>query len=465
MAETLRLVRPALLPPLDDGFRPAVLANRAFLAEVEASGGGVPLVFGLERPGGSLSRFETRVFAPGHPRAEASRYYAERIYKFLLWQRGGWRLFVGGPKDIGRYIQQRYSPTGERAFDHHFMGHRVYQKPFSVVVSTPEQVPPEQEVERALGRHLDGYRIGIDLGASDLKVAAVVDGEAIYSEEMVWEPHKLHDAEDHYAALMAAIRQAAGKMPRLDAIGVSSAGVYVDNRPMVASLFRGVPEERYDEVRNLFLRIRDEMGVPLEAINDGDVAALAGTMSLGDGGVLGIALGSSQAGGYVTEAGNLLDWLHELSFCPVDYNPGAPVDEWSGDRGCGALYFSQQCVFRLAPRAGIEVPPGVTNAAKLASVQRELEAGHEGAAKIWQTIGVYLGYALAHYAGFYRIRHVLILGRCTSGRGGPLIVAEARRVLESEFPEVAAGMDIQLPDEKSRRVGQSIAAASLPALE
>lgn len=465
MADTLRLVRPGLVPPLDDGFRPAVLANHAFLAEVEASGGGVPLVLGLERTGGSLSRVETRVLAPDHPRAGENLHYAERLLKFLLWQRGAWRVYVGGPAEIGQYIRQCYSAVGERAFDYHFMGERVYQNRFSVVVCTPEDVPPEREIERALGRHLDGYRIGLDLGASDLKVAAVVNGEPIYAEEIVWEPQKQRDPQVHYQAIMAAIRKAASKMPRLDAIGVSSAGIYVDNRPMVASLFRGVPDDRYEQVRNLFLRIRDEMGVPLEVINDGDVAALAGSMSLGEGGVLGIALGSSQAGGYVTTAGNLLDWLHELSFCPIDYNPAAPVDEWSGDRGCGALYLSQQCVFRLAPRAGIGLLTGVTDAERLKAVQRELEAGHEGALKIWETMGIYLGYAIAHYADFYRVKHVLVLGRCTSGQGGPLLVSHARQVLATAFPQLAAQIEIHLPDEMGRRVGQSIAAASLPALD
>lgn len=465
MVETLRLIRPSLVPPLDDEFRPAVLANHAFLADVEASGDGVPLVFGLERPGGACSRVETRVFAQGHSRAGENLQYAERLFKFLLWQRGAWRVHISGPEEVGRYIQQCYSAGGERAFDYQFMGEKVYQAPFSVVLCTPEEMPPEQEIERALGRHLEGYRIGLDLGASDLKVAAVVDGEAIYAEEIVWEPQKQQDPQVHYNMIMAAIRKAASKMPRLDAIGVSSAGIYLDNRPMVASLFRGVPEERYEEVRSLFLRIRDEMGVPLEVINDGDVTALAGSMSLGDGGVLGIALGSSQAGGYVTMAGNLLDWLHELSFCPIDYNPAAAVDEWSGDRGCGALYLSQQCVFRLAPKAGIALLAGVTDAEKLKAVQRALESGHEGAVKIWETMGTYLGYAIAHYADFYRIRHVLVLGRCTSGQGGPLLVTRAKQVLACEFPELASQFDIQLPDEMGRRVGQSIAAASLPALD
>jgi hypothetical protein len=40
----------------------------------------------------------------------------------------------------------------------------------------------------------------------------------------------------------------------------------------------------------------------------------------------------------------------------------------------------------------------------------------------------------------------------------------AKEVLRSEFPELAERIHIQLPDEKSRRVGQSIAAASLPVI-
>jgi predicted NBD/HSP70 family sugar kinase len=185
-------------------------------------------------------------------------------------------------------------------------------------------------------------------------------------------------------------------------------------------------------------------------------------MSLGVGRVLGLALGSSEAAGYVNANGNITGWLDELAFAPVDLSPDAPLDEWSGDRGVGAGYFSQQAVFRLARRAGIEIPAGTTDAGKLKFVQDKLEAGHEGAVKIWQSIGCYMGYAVAHYADFYDLEHVLILGRVTSGRGGPIILEEARRVLAGEFPELAGRIQLQLPDEKSRRVGQSIAAASLP---
>jgi predicted NBD/HSP70 family sugar kinase len=462
--DAFELVEPRVSPPLDPGFRPAVLANRAFRNQVEESSAGVPLVLGLERPDGSVSRFKTKVLAADHPRADANPMYAERLFKFLLWQRGGYRVYVGGPRSIGDYIKTCYAPGGAREFDFHFMGEDVYERTFTVIPCEAAEVPIEQEIGRSLGRHLDGCRIGFDLGASDRKVAAVVNGETVFSEEVVWEPGKQSDPQYHYDEIVAALQKAASKMERVDAIGGSSAGVYVDNRVRVASLFRGIPKERFAEARDLFLRIRDEMGVPLEIVNDGEVTALAGSMSLEDNGVLGIALGSSEASGYVTLEGSITSWLNELAFAPIDYSPEAPLDEWSGDRGCGALYLSQQCVFRLAPQVGITVPAGVTNAEKLAFVQEKLEAGHKGAAEIWQSIGCYLGYAIAHYADFYELKHVLILGRCTSGKGGPLIVDGASEVLQAEFPELAARINIQLPDEKSRRVGQSIAAASLPAI-
>lgn len=469
MAQAFQLIPPRFVPPLDEGFRPAVLANRAFLREVEASQAGVPLVFALERRDGSVSRFETRVFPEDHPQAGTNLFYAERTLKFLLWQRGGWKVFVGGPGPIGSQLAAIYCAGGERSFDYELLGDKIYQRPLTFESCAAEEVPEEREQTRALGRHLDGCRIGFDLGASDLKISSVVNGQAVYSEEIVWEPAAQNDPQYHYDQIVAALTKAASKMPCLDAIGGSSAGVYVNNQPMVASLFRGVPEERYGEIQTMFLRIAAEFGVPLEVINDGDVTALAGAMSMeGDGplggGLLGIAMGSSQAGGYVDAQGHITGWLNELAFTPVDYGPGAPVEEWSGDRGVGAQYFSQQCVFRLAPKVGIRLPTGVTKAERLRSVQDRLESGHEGAVQIWNSMGIYLGYAIAHYAVFYDLRHLLLLGRCTSGSGGSLILQGARQVLESEFPELAAGINIQLPDEKSRRVGQSIAAASLPAL-
>jgi len=354
---------------------------------------------------------------------------------------------------------------GSRKFDYHFMGEQVYEQTFEVISCNTNEVPVSHETGKLLGRNLNGFRIGFDLGASDRKVSAVVDGKVIYSEEVVWEPRKHPDPEYHYQEVLTALKTAASKMSRVDAIGGSSAGIYIDNRPMVASLFRSIPKERFGEVKNLFQRIQREMGVPLVIINDGDVTALAGSMSIEDNGILGIAMGSSEAAGYVDMNGHIMGWLNELAFAPIDFNPNAAVDEWSGDIGCGASYFSQQCIFRLAPRAGIDIPDHLSDADKLKFMQRELESEHQGAEKIWQSIGVYLGYGIAHYANFYDIKHVLILGRCTSGRGGDLIFEEAQGVLRLEFPELYERIHIQLPDEKSRRVGQAIAAASLPVLK
>ena len=299
MLNDFNLVRPRFVPPLDPEFKPAALANHSFQREVDESGAGVPLVLALERADGSVSRFETQVFREGHSRAKANLMYAERLVKFLLWQRGGWRVYIGGPASIGAYIAECYAPKGSRAFDYQFMGNDVYEKTFAVVSCKPENVPLANETTQPLGRHLDGYRIGFDLGASDRKVSAVVNGQAIFSEEVVWEPRKHSDPLYHYNEILAGLKTAASKMPRVDAIGGSSAGVIINNRPMIASLFRGVPKERFHEVHTLFLRIRDVFGVPLEIVNDGEVTALAGSMSLEDNGVLGVALGSSEAAGYV----------------------------------------------------------------------------------------------------------------------------------------------------------------------
>jgi predicted NBD/HSP70 family sugar kinase len=460
MNRGFQLIKPRIAPPLDEDFLPAVIINHAYKSQV--AGVGVPLVIGLERESGKLSRYETCVFPEDHPKASANYFYVERLVKFLLWQRGGFRLFIGGPSNIGNHIRQVYSETGAQHFDFHFMGNQVYEKPFIVEICEPYEVPLTNEGGEMIGRHLDGNRIGFDLGASDRKVSAVVDGQVIFSEEKIWNPSIHSDPDYFYNEIMDSLKTAASKLERVDAIGGSSAGIYVNNRPMVASLFRGVPSDRFSEIRNLFIRIGKEFNVPLVTINDGDVAALAGSMALESNGVLGLALGSSEAAGYVDLNGNILGWLNELAFAPIDYNPNAAIDEWSGDIGCGSTHLSQECVFRLAPKVGIEIPKPLSNADKLAYMQDKLKAGHESAVKIWQTMGVYLGYGIAHYADFYDMKNVIILGRCTSGEGGMIIIDETKRVLQNEFPDLAQRIQVHLLDEKIRRVGQAIGAASLP---
>jgi len=456
---------PKIAPALDPSFRPAALFNRAFRAKA-CEAGAVPLVIGLERVDGTASRYETVLMPEGRPESADSLLYAERLVKFLLWQKGGFRVFVGGPTAVGEFIREAYSADGKRAFDYAFMGETISERPFEVVVCRPEEVPPAKETSKPIGRHLDGCRIGFDLGASDRKVAASVDGESVFSEEVVWDPRGASDPSYHYNEIMDGLKRAAQYLPRVDAIGGSSAGVIVNNRPMVASLFRGVPKDLFDaKIKPLFLDIGKAWGVPIEVANDGDVTALAGAMSLKANAVLGVAMGSSEAVGYVNAEGNITGWLNELAFAPIDYAENAPADEWSGDIGCGVQYLTQQAVFRLAKTVGIPIDETKSLAERLKTVQRLLEMGDDRAVKIWETIGTYMGYAIAHYADFYEIRHMLILGRVTSGRGGEIIDSMAKKVLQAEFPNLAAKIEIHLPDEATRRVGQAIAAASLPSIE
>jgi predicted NBD/HSP70 family sugar kinase len=457
-------VKPKIVPVLHPDMVPAVLWNRAFLEAAHADGRAVPLIIGLERADGSLSRYHTIVFPSDHSLFEAGLRYSERLVKSLLWMWGGYKIIVGGPQAIGEVIQKAYTRKGTRIFDADLMA-TAYDKKFAVEVTTAEAVPPALEKTRPLGRHLDGCRIGFDLGASDRKVSAVVEGETVFSEEVPWDPRNQINPLYHYHQIMSGLHQAAAHLPRVEAIGGSAAGIYIDNQAMVASLYRGIARDQFKKkIRPMFLRMQKVWKVPFDVVNDGEVTALAGSMSLNANRVLGIALGSSQAGGYVNAKGNITGWLNELAFVPVDLNPEAPVDEWSGDAGCGVQYFSQQAVFRLGQAAGIDLGETLQAVDKLKTVQELLHTGDERARLIFDTIGSYLGYGILHYADYYDIAHVLILGRVTSGEAGPIILEKAQEVLKAESPALAGRLSLHLPDEQSRRVGQAVAAASLPVI-
>ena len=438
--------------------------NRAFLRAVEESGRAcrcaslLSVATAPSRP--SIPRLRARC-----PLAAANLTYAERLVKFLLWQRGGWKVIVGGPAQIGEHIRKVYSPQGERAFDYEFMGETVYEKPFTVEITDAESVPGTSETTAPLGRHLDGCRVGFDLGASDRKTSAVVEGEDVFTEEVKWDPKTAKDWQYHYEGIKHSIQRAVDHLPRVDAIGGSAAGVYINNRAMVASLFRGVPKDDFNaHIKPLFENLGKEFGVPLVVVNDGEVTALAGSMSLEANAVLGVAMGSSEAAGYVTPDGNITGWLNELAFAPVDFNPNAPQDEWSGDIGCGVNYFCQTGVMRLAAAAGLEFETEKSVPERLEDVQAWMKEGKPGVAEIYESIGIQFGYTIAHYADFYEIEKMLILGRVTTGSGGDLILEKAQDVLAREFPELSTQIECMLPNEKLRRVGQAIAAASLPVI-
>jgi predicted NBD/HSP70 family sugar kinase len=458
-------VNPKIVPPLDKKFIPAALWNRAFLKAAHFSGEEMSVIIGLERNKNTYSVFKTSVLPLEHKMSSVNLFYIERLVKTLLWIWGGYKLSITAPDQIKDFIKNVYSSKGKRAFDANFMS-KIYEESFLVNTTVNSENVPSKEESIALGGHTNGCRIGFDLGASDRKVSAVIDGKVVFSEEVPWNPGEQSDPEYHSCEIKLMLRRAAEHLPRVDAIGGSSAGIYINNRVMAASLFRGIPQELFEtRVKNIFLDIQKEWNVPMKVINDGEVTALAGSMSLKANAVLGIAMGSSEAGGYVNQNGNITTQLNELAFVPIDFNQQSPIDLWSNDYGCGVQYFSQEAVIRLAEKAGIILDKRQTAAERLKFVQELMSKGDERAKKIFETIGVYLGYAIAHYADFYDLEHVLILGRVTSGEGGHIILQKANQVLEEEFNRLFNKISIHLPDESDRRVGQSIAAASLPVLK
>ena len=447
-------------PKLDPTFIPFGVWRAAYLKDAKQ-----PIAIAVERDRGRVSVHKT--FIHGTPEmAEADYLYVERYVKFLLWSIGGFRVSICGCSELAKKLQEAYQPGGERAFDYTFVN-QLYEENLEILDLPLEACPAPNESAEPMGGNMDGCRIGFDAGGSDRKVSAVIDGECVYSEEVIWFPKLNEDPDYHFGHIVEAFKTAASKMPRVDAIGVSSAGDFIGNEPRVASLFIKVPREKWDKVKTIYDRAAAEIdpNVPILVANDGDVSALAGTMSLNDNNVLGIAMGTSEAVGYVDENGCITGWLNELAFVPVDAAPDAMRDEWSGDIGCGVKYFSQDSVIKLAPRAGIELDESLSPAEKLKVVQKLMEADDPRAAKIYDSIGVYLAHALALYFDLYHFKHVLLLGRVMSGKGGDLILSRCKEVLADEYPEVNKAILPSLPDEKFRRVGQSAAAASLPELK
>ncbi len=445
-------------PELDPGFIPLGKFYAAFLESAAQ-----PLDIAVERSNGQVAVYRTRIHAtPDMEQADC--YYVERIIKTMLWLYGGYKVYISGSEKICEQMRALYCAGGQQDFDFDYMSN-VFEHPFEIISCS--EVPQEKGDPKAIGRHLDGCRIGFDAGGSDRKVSAVINGEPVFSEEVVWFPKTNSDPDYHYDGIVAALKSAAEHMPRVDAVGVSSAGVYINNRTMNASLFLQVPKDAFDaKVKDIYIRaITDTFGdVPYAVANDGDVSALAGAMNLGENNVLGIAMGTSEAVGYVDTEGRITGWLNELAFVPVDASPAAMRDEWSGDIGCGVKYFSQDAVIKLAPAAGIKLADGLSPAEKLKAVQALMDVPNSPAEAIYRSIGVYLGHALALYHHFYGFKHVLLLGRVMSGRGGDIILDTAKSVLAGEYPEIAGQIFPTLPDEKARRVGQSVAAASLPEL-
>ena len=421
-----------------------------------------------EREEGKVFRYDMPIPKRLDPAAAKKvSHVVERIAKFALWAAGGWKLYLSGPDAVVKPVAKAYAKKGARAFDFDFFS-SIYGRPVEAVVVPQKKMPEFSEKLRQVKTVADGCRIGFDLGASDFKISALDKGKVVFSKEFPWDPRNNADPEYHYSKLTAGLKEAAAALPRVDAIGGSTAGVLVGQKMGLASLFRAVKEKnpsKFPEAQNLFYRIEKDWNVPFAVYNDGDVTALAGMISMDKKGILGVAMGSSEAVGYVDPKRRMTGRICELAFAPVDFNPAAPKDEWSGDYGVGAMAFSQQAVNWLAIENGFKFPKSMKLPERLKVVQAAMEKGDAKALKVYIQIGRFLAHAIPWYNEFYDYENMMILGRVTSGLGGEVILETAKTMLKDVYPEWAEKIDIFMPDEKARRLGQSVAAAQIPEIK
>jgi predicted NBD/HSP70 family sugar kinase len=444
----------ALLEAVNDGMCSLRQWQRAYETSLEP-GIAREIRICIERSEGRVCERRIRVgkdFEEGY-------YLFERTIKFLLWQVGGNRVFTDADPTYVDQIAKAYA-TGERAFDNRVIGEAVFGGPIEFGRLENETRSETGMAMVRIGGYSEGCRVGFDLGGSDRKCAALRDGEVLYSEEIPWDPYHQTDPDYHWRGILDCIERAASHLPRIDAIGGSAAGIYVNNEPRIGSLFRGVSTVDFKRrIRPIFKCLSERYGVPVQVVNDGDATALSAAQSRGLQGVLGIAMGTSMAVGYVDELGSLRPWLNELAFAPIDTNPLAPIDEWSGDRGCGASYFSQQAVGRLMVELGLsegaESLPERLKIAQAAVAQQE-----RWAVQIFERIGDWLGQAILQYLDFYSFEHVLLLGRVTSGLGSELILSRAKHILAESGLNGKVPKFLE-PTEIEKRHGQAIAAAGL----
>ena len=464
------------IPIYDNEFKPAILEIQKFNELASKSTDKSELIICLERTKGYNYHYKTFIYKDGIGHDEDNYFIIERICKILLWIVGGYKFYISGSDLIASKLKAAYQENGARKFDYFFFKD-VYENYIEVISCSKEEIPKLKLEEIQLSNGLNGNRIGFDAGGSDRKVSAVINGEVKFSDETIWNPKINSDPNYHIDGIMDSFNKACEHLPTVDGVGISTAGIVVDNKIMVASLFLKVPKSEYEnKIKNIYkdcvknLEQKYNKEIPVIVANDGDVTALAGLMELKTNeGIIGIAMGTSQAGGYINKGGKLTGWLNELAFVPIDFNKNAKKDIWSGDFGCGKYYFSQEAVIKLANNAGIKFEENMTPAEKLKFIQNMIENGNEKekkiAEEIFEDIGIYLGYTIPFYAHFYEFKHLLILGRVVSGKGGNIMIEKAKDVLKNEFNELSTKIEIHIPDEKSRRVGQSVAAASLPEIK
>jgi len=483
-AMKILLSRPKVPAPLDPNFSPVVLAKRQYLEATKSCGD--KLEWCLPRNDGGCSRYALPVFSDGHEDIDASIYMAGVLIQEMIWQRSASELLLSGPKSICEALQRAYSAGGMYEYEASSMPKvcGTPGKPFQVRIVAASELPENKDFPQVCGKDANGCRLAFDLGKSDIKVVSVKDNEVLYSKETEWDVTN-PDPQYHYDAIKAALLLGKAALPKVDAVGGSATGtVSGANEATWCDIFPNVPPDVYKEkVVDIFVRLAKDVAgdVPLKVINDGEVTALAAVQKIKAGNVLGVSMGSSEGAGYANSDGNLMGWINELCYVRLDLNPMAPSDPWTkgAHSGISHMYLGQRGATKLAAAGGIEGPEHYiyphkemctikheNHAQCLKLIQEAMkDSTKEPRARlIYETVGTYFGYALAQYAEFYKIDHVMILGRVSKGAGGDIVLARSKEVLETEFPDLPP-IVFHTADDHFKAVGQCIAAAALPEIK
>merc|ERR1719201_1601525 len=338
-----------------------------------------------------------------------------------IWRCGASSLQLAGPEGICNTVKTAFSKGGSFEFEADVMpkANGTPEKVFEVkIVASAGDLPAAKDTPQTCGKDANGCRLAFDLGKSDIKTVAIKDGEVLDSAETEWDVTN-PDPQYHFDAIVAAMKKTienakAKGFGTIQAVGGSATGtVGANNEATWCDIFPNVPPDVYKEkVVDIFGRIAKEVAgdVPLKVINDGEVTALAAVQKIQSGNVLGISMGSSEGGGYANADGNLTGWINELCYIRLDLNPNAPIDPWSkgAHTGLSHMYLGQRGTTKLAACGGIEGPdeymypnPAMctikheNHAQCLKLIQKAMTdpAKEAQASLIYETVGVYLGYA------------------------------------------------------------------------
>lgn len=388
----------------------------------------------------------------------------ERLIKSLLWVVGGHRIYFAGPHLLYESLKEIFSPTGKRAFDIAFM-EKIFQTNFEFLECDSKQIPQEKSIDSHFDSIVYQKRIGLDLGGTHIKICALFDDQIVYSQVIPWSPKTYINPHAHEEKILHAIQDALPYLQNdVDALGISSAGIFMDNQVRVSALFMKVDEQKYASfLPNLFLTIQNKLEkivnhpIHMKIANDGDVTALSGAKRLQKERLLGLSLGTSEAASFIHHKGQLMGWLHELSFVPINWHENAMIDPWSLDRGTGASYLCQEGVIYLAKLCHIDLDKDASPAQKVKTLQAMAEQQDEKALLIFQTMGLYLADALAYYRLFYPIEHVLVLGGITNGKGGDILLSSCQEQLRlRKIP-----IELHSTAKENRQMEQAITASYL----